>query len=277
MFSQPVYTEPPLTTNVVDVNKGTLTIKLESEDIIAAQPGAPNVDEDRKEGITLNGILCHDNQDNHSSTQGLNGSMASVNKTIRQNQYQKASALSFQDSRTPFSKRLEMLRQGISSKAPIISPVTSAEVAKPGSPESFKDSNDGKGNKSKRQERKTNRKSRDVAEEGKESAPVGKDAGVNNVIIQKNGDPASDEEKNNYLGKRLYIAEESHIENETNSNKRKRLSSSDNSSGTYSTFIPIGPIPTILNQSSEDEKSNAKSKTSNRPIRKTRGKRKPVK
>ena len=56
------------------------------------------------------------------TTVGLTNFTSSKSSFGSINHNKKSSNLSFQDSRTPFSKRLEMLRQGISSKPSLIIP-----------------------------------------------------------------------------------------------------------------------------------------------------------
>jgi len=97
----------------------------------------------------------------------------------------------------------------------------------------------------------------------------------NKAGLKEKDYPENSTDSKKYLGKRLYIAEDNDSDKESNSNKRKRLNSTeDNDVSSYSSFIPIGPIPTILSQSSEEEKSNVKSTKAKTTTRRTRAKRK---
>ena len=94
---------------------------------------------------------------------------------------------------------------------------------------------------------------------------------------EKNSESASDDGKNNLIEifeTKIEIDEEYLPENEPNSNKRTRLSSPEDASSSNPSFFPVAPILTISSQTSEEEKPNAESKSSGRPVRKTRGKRK---
>jgi len=260
---KPVGIKSPPTTNLIDVNKGTLTIKLESEDIIAAQPDTRNLEGDDKNA--LRDILAN----NAPNTAVLNGLTSSSDIVVPLNHNQNTSSLSFQDSRTPFSKRLEMLSKGISSKPSSIIPLACSEDTKFESPNLVKESNFGRGKKRKKQEIKANKNKPDDANQQKDLITDSVKSETKKVILDRNSESASDDD-----GGRLVIAEDNQSENESNSNKRKRSSSSEDVPAPYPAFMPIGPIPTILSQISEEEKPNIKSKSSNRPVRKTRVKRK---
>ena len=260
---QPVVSKTPHTTNVIDVNKGALTIKLESEDIIAAQPDAINLEGDNKNA--LRDILAN----NTPNTVALNGLTSSSDSVTSFKHIQNTSSLSFQDSRTPFSKRLEMLSKGISSEPSMI-PLACSEDTKSETPILAKDCNNfGRGKKRKKQESKVNKNKQDDAKQQRDSISEAVKPETKKVILDRNSESASDDD-----GGRLVIAEDNQSENESNSNKRKRSTSTEDVPAPYPAFMPIGPIPTILSQISEEEKPNVKSKSSNRPVRKTRVKRK---
>ena len=260
---QPVVIKTPHTTNLIDVNKGALTIKLESEDIIAAPPDARNLEGDNKNA--LRDMLAN----NTPNAVALNGLTSSSDSVASLNHSQNTTSLSFQDSRTPFSKRLEMLSKGISSEPSMI-PLACSEDTKSETPILAKDCNNfGRGKKRKKQESKVNENKQDDAKQQRDSISEAVKPETKKVILDRNSESASDDD-----GGRLVIAEDNQSENESNSNKRKRSTSTEEVSTPYPTFMPIGPIPTILCQISEEEKSNVKSKSSNRPVRKTCAKRK---
>ena len=188
--------------------------------------------------------------------------------------------LSFQESRTPFSKRLEMLRRGISTsgnKLPsVMTPNNNTSMN--GEDEIVQDKiiSNNSTNKNQKRESKINVKMRKLAERENLMSSEGENVLENKPSIEENETPQNSTESKKYSGKRLYIAEDNDSDKESYSNKRTRLNSSEDSDvPPYSSFIPIGPIPTILGQSSEEEKSNAK--LTNATSRRTRSKRKTAK
>ena len=131
-------------------------------------------------------------------------------------------------------------------------------------------------NKNQKRESKINVKMRKLAERENLMSSEGENVLENKPSKEDNDSPPNSTESKKYSGKRLYIAEDNDSDKESYSNKRTRLNSSEDSDvPPYSSFIPIGPIPTILGQSSEEEKSNAKS--TNATTRRTRSKRKTAK
>ena len=244
---------------------------MESEDIIATQPDTQNFEEDNKNSLKLNGTLLCDTHTSIKTTLGFTNFTSSKTSSGSLNLNKKPSNLSFQDSRTPFSKRLEMLRQGISSKPSVMIPISLSGERSRDNAESIQDNSRLKENKE--QENKaiinqpnTSQQQKDVSQNAAETETT--------FASGTNSESTSEDEKNNYLGKRLFIDEEILPEIEPNSNKRTRLSSPEDASTSNQSFFPVAPIPTILSQTSEEEKPNAKSKSSGRPVRKTRGKRK---
>ena len=244
---------------------------MESEDIIATQPDTKSFEEDNKNSLVLNGKLLSDTQTSAATTLGLTNLTSSKTSFGPLKLNKISSNLSFQDSRTPFSKRLEMLRQGISSNPSVMSPGSMSGEQSRANTELSQISTRLKENKEK--VNKTIANQLDVSQQQN-------DVSQNTTETEKmlasvtNSESTSDDEKNDYLGKRLFIDEENLSETEPNSNKRKRLSSPEDASTSNQSFFPIAPIPTILSQTSEEEKPNVKSKSSGRPVRKTRGKRK---
>ena len=246
---------------------------MESEDIIATQPDTRNFEEDNKNSLKLNGTLLSDTQTSIITTLGLTNFTSSKTSFESLNLNKKPSNLSFQDSRTPFSKRLEMLRQGISSKPSVMIPGLISSERSQDKAELSHDTSRVKEKNGKVHENKTMTNEPDVSQQQKDMSQNTTETETT-FASEKNSKSTSDDEKNNYLGKRLFIDEENISETEPNSNKRSRLSSPEDASTSNQSFFPVAPIPTILSQTSEEEKPNVKSKSSGRPVRKTRGKRK---
>ena len=249
---------------------------MESEDIIATHPDTQNFEEDNKNALILNGTLLSETQT------GVNAALGATNLTSSKTSFgsvdlnKKSSEVRFQDSRTPFSKRLEMLSQGISSKSSVMIPESRSCEGSHDYAESTHDIIRLKENKGKVQENRTITNQPDISH-------LQIDVSQNNAetettsVSEKNSESASDDEKNNLIeifDLKIEIDEEYLPEAETNSNKRTRLSSPEDASISNQSFLPVAPVPTILNQTSEEEKPNVKSKSSGRPVRKTRGKRK---
>ena len=233
-------------TDVIDVNKGTLTIKLESEDIIELQPSENNSDD--KQGLVE--PVTHEKhpKDNREYRDTLNESAKdSVNV-----QNVSTMPLSFQESRTPFSKRLKMLSRGISTRS-----LNQKELDVEG-------------------KLKMNlTRPHQVNEDKSVSLEDTKALNNKESITEKDKDGAKESEK--YSGKRLFIAEDNDSDQDSNPNKNKRSKNSEDGNLNYPSFMPIIPIPTILNQTSDEEKSKLKLTKCSRPIRSTRQKRKVTK
>ena len=233
-------------TDVIDVNKGTLTIKLESEDIIELQPSENN-SEDKK---SLVEPVTHEKhpKENREYCDTLNESAKdSVNV-----QNVSTMPLSFQESRTPFSKRLEMLSRGISTrslnqKGLDVEGKLKINLTSPHQVNEEKDVS--------REDTNGLNKKESITEKDKEGA----------------------KESDKYSGKRLFIAEDGDSDQDSSSNKNKRSKHSEDGNLNYPSIMPIIPIPTILNQTSEEENSKLKLAKSSRPIRSTRQKRKMTK
>ena len=249
---------------------------MESEDIIATHPDTQNFEEDNKNALILNGTLLSDKQTGVDTTLGVNNLTSSKTSFGSVNLNKKSSKLSFQDSRTPFSKRLEMLSQGISSKSSVMIPESRSCEGSHDYAESTHDIIRLKENKGKVQENRSITNEPDISQ-------LRKDVSQNNAetettsVSEKNSESASDDEKNNLIeifDLKIEIDEEYLPENEPNSNKRTRLSSPEDASTSNPSFFPVAPIPTISSQTSEEERPNVESKSSGRPVRKTRGKRK---
>ena len=246
---------------------------MESEDIIATHPDTQNTDDDNKNSLILNGTLLSDTQNGVKTTVGLTNFTSSKSSFGSVNHNKKSSNLSFQDSRTPFSKRLEMLRQGISSKPSVMIPMSLSGEHSSANAELSQDTNRLTELNVKEQEDKTITNHPNVSKQLKDVSQSTAET-EETLASGMNSESTSDDEKDNYLGKRLFIDEENVSESEPNSNKRTRLSSPEDASTSNQSFFPVAPIPTILSQTSEEEKPNVKSKSSGRPVRKTRGKRK---
>ena len=270
---EPISSKTPIPSNIIDFTKGTLTIKMESEDIIALQPSEGDSENNKLIAENFNGTHVESNRDIAANFQVSNESLNSKNPSTM--------PLSFQESRTPFSKRLEMLRRGISSssnKLPIvITPNHSATLngQDESIPNNIQSRNEKKNNK---RGSPINLKMRELAEREQSMIFRGDNSLESKIGQENNDEPENLPESTKYLGKRLYIAEDNNSDKELNSNKRKRLNSAEDSDvSSYSSFIPIGPIPTILNQSSEEEKSNVKPTKAKVTTRRTRSKRKTTK
>ena len=242
---------------------------MESEDIIATHPDTQNFEEDNKNALILNGTLLSDKQTGVDTTLGVNNLTSSKISFGSVNLNKKSSKLSFQDSRTPFSKRLEMLRQGISSKPSVMIPESMSCERSHENAELSRNIIRLKENKGKVQENRTITNEPDISQ-------LRKDVSQNNAetektsASEKNSESASDDEKNKCLGKRLFIDEENRPETKPNLNKRTWLSSPEHASTSNQSFFPVAPISTILSQTSEEQKTNVKSKSSGRPVRTTR-------
>ena len=233
------------------MNIGALTIKLESEDIIAMHP--PD---------TLSEI-DHSKPDKSDFNTHLKEVEASQT-TYHDNKAKSANAntlpvtLSFQESRTPFSKRLEMLSRGISSR--------------PSNTASSSSSEESLTNYS------MNLKQEKVGE-------IEDDAAFANLYDPHKRNGVNILEENEQLERKIVIDQNdsdhnlmideecSSDQNESRSNKRVRLDR--NGSGDMSpstTFIPVAPIPTILGLTSE-ENTVANQGKAKQPPRKSRAKR----
>ena len=229
-------------TDIIDVNKGTLTIKLESEDIIELQPSENNSDD--KKSLVEPVTRAKHPKDSQCSDTINDSAKDSINV-----QNVSTTPLSFQESRTPFSKRLEMLSRGISTRA-----LNQKGLDVEG-------------------KLKVNLSRPHQVKEEKGVSPEDT-KGLNNKesIVEKEQDGVKESET--YSGKRLFIAEDGDSDQDSNLNKNKRSKPSDDGNLNYPSFMPVIPIPTILNQTSDEEKSNIKLAKSSRPIRNTRQKRK---
>ena len=226
------------------MNKGALTIKLESEDIIAMQP--PNTFSELDNSKTVKG-------DFDASQTTCPGDKA---KSVNANTL--PVTLSFQESRTPFSKRLEMLSRGISSRPSNTASSSSSEEWLTNYSVNLKKENAGE--------------MEDDAVFANLSGPYQQKG---NNIFEENGQLESkiviDQNDSDH---NLMIDEESGSDqNESRSNKRIRLDGNDSGGASPgSTFIPVAPIPTILGLTSEENSAANRSKAKP-PPRKSRAKR----
>ena len=234
------------------MSKGALTIKLESEDIIAVHPPDTLSDVDHSK---------NDKRDFNNHLKEIEATQT----TYHGNESKSADAntlpvtLSFQESRTPFSKRLEMLSRGISSRPSNTPSSSSSEEWLTNYSMNLK--------KEKVSEIEDDTVFANLSDSHQQN-------GVN--VFDGNGQLESklviDQNDSDH---NLMIDEECGIDqNESRSNKKIRLDRNDSgdvSPGT--TFIPVAPIPTILGLTSE-ENTVANQSKAKQPPRKSRAKRK---
>ena len=235
------------------MNKGALTIKLESEDIIAMHP-PDTVSEIRHSKTDKRDFNTHLNEVEASQTlhHGNKAKSADANTL--------PVTLSFQESRTPFSKRLEMLSRGISSRPTPNTPSSSSiEECLTNYSMNLKKEKVGEFEDDTVFENLSNPHQQNGVNVFEENGQL-----ESKIVIDQN-----DSEHN------LMIDEEcGNDKNESRSNKRIRLDRNDSgdvSPGT--TFIPVAPIPTILGLASE-ENTVANQGKAKPPPRKSRAKRK---
>ena len=233
------------------MNKGALTIKLESEDIIAMHP--PDTLSDTDHSKT-------DKRDFNTHLKEFESSQTTYhdNKAKSANANTLPVTLSFQESRTPFSKRLEMLSRGISSR--------------PSNTASSSSSEEWLTNYS------MNLKQEKVGE-------MEDDPAFANVYDTHQQNGVNIFEENEQLESKIVIDQNDSDhnlmidedcgsdQNESRSNKRVRLDRNGSGDMSPSTsFIPVAPIPTILGLTSE-ENTVANQGKAKQPPRKSRAKR----
>ena len=233
------------------MNKGALTIKLESEDIIAMHP--PDTLSETDHSKT-------DKRDFNNHLKEVESSQTTYhdNKAKSANANTLPVTLSFQESRTPFSKRLEMLSRGISSR--------------PSNTASSSSSEEWLTNYS------MNLKQEKVGE-------MEDDPAFANVYDTHQQNGVSIFEENGQLESKIVIDQNDSDhnlmidedcgsdQNESRSNKRVRLDRNGSGDMSPSTsLIPVAPIPTILGLTSE-ENTVANQSKAKQPPRKSRAKR----
>ena len=250
------------------MNKGALTIKLESEDIIAMHPPdtLSNVDHlknDKRELSEINNY-CDNIVRNRRDINTHLKEIEATQTTYHGNESKSADTntlpvtLSFQESRTPFYKRLEMLSRGISSK-PSNTPSSSSS-----------------------EEWLTNY-SLNLKKE--KAGEIEDDSGFANSSNSHQQNGVNVFEENGQLESKIVIDQNDSDhnlmidedcgsdQNESRSNKRIRLDRNDSGGvSPGSTFIPVAPIPTILGLTSEDNTVTNQGKAKP-PPRKSRAKR----
>ena len=233
------------------MNKGALTIKLESEDIIAMH--TPDTLSEMDNSKT-------DKRDFNTHLKEFESSQTTYhdNKAKSANANTLPVTLSFQESRTPFSKRLEMLSRGISSR--------------PSNTASSSSSEEWLTNYS------MNLKQEKVGE-------MEDDPAFANVYDTHQQNGVNIFEENEQLESKIVIDQNDSDhnlmidedcgsdQNESRSNKRVRLDRNGSGDMSPSTsFIPVAPIPTVLGLTSE-ENTVANQGKAKQPPRKSRAKR----
>ena len=220
--------------NVIDVEGGDMVImKLEPEDIIES-PNKAATSTTAANKHTISQSLDRSKHDTVPASTAT--TRRNSNPTLMKHiDISPLDPGSFQQSRTPFKKRLEMLRQGVCQPKAynipqVITPLTYLRGGANAIPLHLTNGN------------------ADIA------SKLG--SGISSVLDIK-PEPMQDKDNyeildtSKYVGKRLYIDEESKSDCGA---KRKCVDDKATRSANFSPTMPTGPIPTILTQLSEEEK-----------------------